>query len=122
MQQSLAARFAYSWLILSSGLVSGGCGSVYCGTYPDGLSAFPNRPITPAKAVEAAEPYFDQTFALCRAARGSNWPDSKPRIRVMLDGHDYRVLKDNYPSMNANYGFKHAVIINAETGEVTPPK
>jgi hypothetical protein len=92
------------------------------GTYPDDLTGFPDRPIAPATAVEAAGPYLDQTFALSRGARGSDWPDWEPRIRVKLDGGYYKVVKDNYPAKNLDYGFGHAVIVNAETGEVTPPK
>jgi hypothetical protein len=109
---------------LVAGLVLGvvGCGPVHYGTYPDGLGGFPERAVSAEMAVEAARPYLDQSFALCRAARGSDWPDYEPRIRVQLEGKYYKVLKDNYPSMNASYGFNHAVKVNADTGEVTPPQ
>jgi hypothetical protein len=121
MRQIPVFRFARVSLIMAIGSIAG-CGSVHYGTYPDGLTGFPELPISADKAVEAAQPYLDKTFALCRASRGSNWPESEPRIRVMLEGKTYKVLKDNYPSMNAHYGFDHAVKVDAETGEVTPPK
>ena len=105
------------------GLGIAGCNSVHVGTFPDGLSSFPDRAISPAEAVEAAQPYLDKSFALCRAARGSNWPDYEPRISVKLEGKSYKVLKDNYPYKSySEYRFSHAVEVNAETGEVTPPK
>lgn len=99
-----------------------GCRSQHFGTFPDGLSDFPERPISADAAVEAAQPHLDKTFALCREARGRDWPDTEPQIRVKLEGDYYYVLKDNYPSMNADYGFSHAVKVNAKSGELTPPK
>jgi hypothetical protein len=33
-----------------------------------------------------------------------------------------QVVKDDYPSIAAAYGFDHAVKVDAETGEVTPPR
>lgn len=122
MRQALGLRFVRVVTIVLVCPCAMGCNMAHFGTYPDGLTGFPDRPITPAEAVRAAQPYLDQSFALCRAARGSNWPDSEPRISVKHDGGYYKVLKDNYPSKNADYGFSHAVLVNAETGEVTPPK
>ena len=112
------------WIVaLLIGFVVGGCTPVHIGTYPGDLTRFPDRPVSPDKAVEAAQPFLDQSFALCRALRGSDWPEqSNPRISVKLEGSQYKVLKDNYPYKSySEYRFSHAVLVNAETGEVTPP-
>jgi hypothetical protein len=104
------------------GLISAGCSSPHYGTYPNGLSDFPSRPVSAAEAVKAAEPYLDQTFTLCRAARRYGSTDAEPYVRVKLEGKTYKVLKDNFLSKNADYGFSHAVKVDAVTGEVTPPR
>ena len=103
--------------------VASGCNSVHYGEYPGGLADFPDRTVSPEQAVKAAEPYLDQSFALCRANRGSNWPDSEPYISVKLEGKHYKVLKDNYPYKSySELRFSHAVKVNADTGAVTPPQ
>ena len=53
-----------------------------------------------------------------------NWPErGKAEVNVKLDGKHYKVLKDNYPyKSTTEYRFSHAVKVNAETGEVTPPE
>src|SRR5262245_1282597 len=92
-----------------------GCNTVYQGSYPDGLASFPERTISAAAAVRAAEPYLDQSFALCRSSRSSDWPDWEPQIVVKLEGKQYSVLKDNYPYKSySEYHFNHAVKVNAE--------
>jgi hypothetical protein len=115
------ARYRLTFIILLA--VTGlGCSTVHFGTYPDGFSSFPERPISPEEAVAAAQPYLDQTFALSRTERGSDWPSWEPAVRVKLEGKYYYVLKDNYPAKNSNYGFAHATKVNAETGDVIPPE
>src|SRR5262245_30591031 len=112
----------WKWIVaLLVGLVAGGCTPVHIGTYPGDLTGFPDRPVSPEEAAEVAQPYLDQSFALCRASRGSDWPEQfNPRISVKLDGSQYKVLKDNYQYKSySEYRFSHAVLVNAETGEVT---
>jgi hypothetical protein len=105
------------------GLVIAGCTPVYYADYPH-LTGFPERPISPDGAVEAAQPYLDQSFTLCRADRGSDWPSrGEPYVSVKLEGKYYKVLKDNYPYKSfSEHRFSHAVKVNAETGEVSPPE
>jgi len=104
------------------GLCVVGCNAAHYGTYPDGLKGFPDRPVSPAQAVEAARPYLDQTCDLCRAPCASNSPEPESQVRVKLDGNCYKVLKYYNPSLNSACCFCNAVKVNAETGEVTPPK
>jgi hypothetical protein len=122
MQRDTNLRFVILTTVISAGFSACGCAPAHFGTYPNGLADFPARPISPAEAVEAAEPYLDQSFELLRAERTLNSSNSEPRIRVKLEGNAYWILKDNYISMNAGYGFDHAVKVDARTGEVTPPK
>ena len=117
-----ARRFRLMNLGLAGLLCSVGCATSHFGTFPDRLDRFPDRRISAVAAVDAAEPYLDETFKMIRAARGSDWPHHTPVIRVKLRKGVYYVLKDNYPSMSADYGFGYAVKVNANTGEVTPPK
>jgi hypothetical protein len=117
--QTSGARFRLTLVILL--VVTGlDCSTAHFGRYPGGFSSFPERPISPEEAVAAAQPYLDQTFALNRTQRGSDWPSWEPTLRVKLEGKYYYVFKDNYPAKNANYGFAHAAKVNTETGEVSP--
>ena len=103
-------------------LISGGCQTARFGIYPDHLAEFPERPISPQEAVRAAQPFLDQSYALFRESSRDLSDSGEPRIHVRLKGKYYYVVKHNGVSMNANYGFDHAVRVHATTGVVDPPK
>lgn len=77
--------------------------------------------IPPERAYELAQPYLEESFRLRQEMRTWN-SDRPPNDHFTLKGGQYHIARDNYPYIFTGSYLKHAVIVDANTGAITPPK
>ena len=104
-------------------LLLAGCNSEpeVFGSSKSGFDHFPETPISVDDALKVANPYLDTTYNL-RIADRERKSNGKPKIWITLKGDNYYVVKDKYPSYSPGFYLEHAVVVNTDTDEVTPPQ
>ncbi len=112
----ITTKLMFSWSNKSSIIAMGNSWS--------GFENFPERKITVNKAIKLATPYLDETYKLrLKYGRGRINRDLKTdTIHVCLKGEFYFIVKDDYPSYSPGFYLKHAVKINASTGDIIEPE
>jgi len=100
-----------------------GCEPQSVGSSLSGYKNVPGAKIQPEQAVELAKQYLDKTFELRKqdkeVARKEN---VEPITFVTLQDDEYYIVKENYPAKSVYFYLKHAVKVNINTGNVTPPQ
>lgn len=113
-------------LIILNVMNFSGCGKKwYVGSRePQSWEHFPkNNKISPQQALQLSEPFLDKTFELRTKNRSLEIRSDLPKEdSIILQGRYYYVVRENYPAKYIAFYLKHAVKVNKNTGEVTPPE